>query len=50
MVPAKNTIAYGTIGDAEDAARFYAKTFPDRPSPRSIVRRRLSIGEKQVTC
>ena len=27
--PAKNTICLWYDGDAEDAARFYAKTFPD---------------------
>ena len=27
--PAKNTICLWYNGDAEDAARFYAKTFPD---------------------
>jgi len=29
MRPAKNTICLWYSGDAEDAARFYAKTFPD---------------------
>ena len=29
MNPAKNTICLWYDGDAEDAARFYAKTFPD---------------------
>ena len=29
MKPAKNTICLWYDGDAEDAARFYAKTFPD---------------------
>src|SRR5258708_29218168 len=29
MKPAKNTICLWFDGDAEDAARFYAKTFPD---------------------
>jgi predicted 3-demethylubiquinone-9 3-methyltransferase (glyoxalase superfamily) len=27
--PAKNTICFWYDGDAEDAAQFYAKTFPD---------------------
>jgi 2-polyprenyl-6-hydroxyphenyl methylase/3-demethylubiquinone-9 3-methyltransferase len=29
MIPTKNTICLWYDGDAEDAARFYAKTFPD---------------------
>jgi 2-polyprenyl-6-hydroxyphenyl methylase/3-demethylubiquinone-9 3-methyltransferase len=29
MIPAKTTICLWYDGDAEDAARFYAKTFPD---------------------
>ena len=29
MKPAKNTICLWYDGDAEEAARFYAKTFPD---------------------
>jgi hypothetical protein len=30
--PAKNTICLWYDGDAEEAARFYARTFPIRPS------------------
>ena len=37
MKQAKNTICLWYDGDAEDAARFYAKTFPDS-----------SVGEKRV--
>jgi len=29
MQPAKNTICLWYDGDAEEAARFYARTFPD---------------------
>ena len=37
--PAKNTICLWYDGGAEDAARFYAKTFPIRPSARCTAPR-----------
>ena len=39
--PAKNTVCLWSDGDAEDAARFYARTFPD-----SSVRAMHLAGKK----
>jgi hypothetical protein len=47
MKPAKNTICLWYDGDAEDAARFYAKTFPDSSvgaMPGHWVARRSAIA------
>ena len=44
--PAQNTICLWYDGAAEDAARFYAKTFPVHPSARCIAHRELSSGKK----
>ena len=48
--PAKNTICLWYDGDAEEAARFYARTFPDS-SVGAVHRRRETIrrGRKE-TC
>jgi 2-polyprenyl-6-hydroxyphenyl methylase/3-demethylubiquinone-9 3-methyltransferase len=44
--PAKNTICLWFDRDAEDAARFYAKTFPDSSVGRGTAHRGLSVGEE----
>ena len=45
--PAKNTICLWYDGDAEDAARFYAKTFPDSSVGAVHGTGRLSVGEER---
>ena len=48
--PAKNTICLWYDGDAEDAARFYAKTFPDS-SVGAVHRRRETFRRgRKGTC
>jgi 2-polyprenyl-6-hydroxyphenyl methylase/3-demethylubiquinone-9 3-methyltransferase len=47
---AKNTICLWYNGDAEDAARFYAQTFPTRPSARCTARRETFPPAKKETC
>jgi predicted 3-demethylubiquinone-9 3-methyltransferase (glyoxalase superfamily) len=48
--PAKNTICLWYDRDAEEAARFYAKTFPDSPSARSISRRETFRTGRKGMC
>ena len=45
MTQAKNTICLWYDGDAEEAARFYAETFPDSSVERCIKRREISGRE-----
>ena len=47
---AKNTICLWYDKDAEDAARFYAQTFPDSGWVPSIVRRAITRPARQATC
>ena len=44
--PAKNTICLWYDGDAEDAARFYAKTFPNSSVGGAYGTGKLSVGKK----
>ena len=48
--PAKNTICLWYDRDAEAAARFYAKTFPIRPSARCTARRETFHRGRRETC
>ena len=49
--PAKNTICLWYDGDAEDAARFYAKTFPDSSlSARCIAHRETFRPGRKAMC
>lgn len=43
--PARNTICLWYDGDAEDAARFYARTFPDSSVGAVLRVGRFSVGE-----
>ena len=45
--PAKNTICLWYDGDAEDAARFYAKTFPDS-SVGAVLRARMESPRRAL--
>ena len=47
---AKNTICLWYDGDAEDAARFYAQTFPIRPSARCTAHRETFRRGSKGTC
>ena len=50
MKPAKNTICLWYDGDAEDAAQFYAKTFPDSSVALCIVHRATFRRGRKGTC
>ena len=46
---AKNTICLWYDGDAEEAARFYAKTFPDHPLVRCTSRQgTFRLGKREM--
>ena len=47
--PAKNTICLWYNGDAEDAARFYARTFPEAARRASAVAKRAFDAMMQMT-
>ena len=46
----KNTICLWYDKDAEEAARFYAQTFPDSRSARFTARRATSRAARRATC
>ena len=48
--PAKNTICLWYNGDAEDAARFYARPFPIHLSVRCIGHRETFRPERKGMC
>ena len=48
--PAKNTICLWYDGDAEEAARFYAKTFPDSSVDAVHLRRETFRPGRKGTC
>jgi predicted 3-demethylubiquinone-9 3-methyltransferase (glyoxalase superfamily) len=47
---AKNTICVWYDKDAEETARFYAKTFPTAPCTPCTARPLITPWEKKVTC
>ena len=49
-MPAKNTICLWYNRDAEDAARFYAQTFPDSSVTRCIAHRVTFRRGRKAMC